>query len=65
MLPSWPLPLEGCGNFFGSKRTLTVDQGTDLLNRANADPISLTESAINGARLGHPHLGAVNEKRNV
>src|SRR5579859_4084821 len=40
-------------------------EGTNLFHRANADPVGLPQSAVDGARFGHTHLGAVYEERNV
>jgi len=38
---------------------------TELLDRAEADSVCLTESAVNGAGFGYPHLGAADERRCV
>jgi hypothetical protein len=54
----------GCGSL-GIGRTKGLRFPSKLLDRAEADAVGLPESAVNGASLGHAHLGASNERRNV
>ena len=38
---------------------------SNLLDRADADAVGLTQSAIDGTRLGYAHLGAADQRGNV
>ena len=40
-------------------------EASELFDRAQADPISLAESAIDGAGLRHAHLGAADQRRHI
>ena len=42
---------------------LVQGPGRKLLNRAKGDAIGLAQSTIDGASLGHSHLGVVEDKR--
>jgi hypothetical protein len=42
-----------------------TSEGTDLLDRADADAVGLAEGAVDGTGFGHAHLGAVNEWRDI
>src|SRR5438309_4340684 len=39
--------------------------GSDFLDRADADAIRLSQSSINGAGFGHPHFGTVHQRRDI
>ena len=38
---------------------------SDFLDRADADAVGLAQGAVDGTSLGHPHLGAADERGNV
>ena len=40
-------------------------KGSDFLDRAGADAISLSQSSINGAGFGHTHFGTVHQRRDI
>jgi hypothetical protein len=42
-----------------------LGERSDLFDRADADAIGLAQCTIHCACLGHPHLGALDEKRNI
>src|SRR5208282_804989 len=39
--------------------------GSDFLDRAEADTISLAQGAVDGSCLGHAHLGPANKRRDI
>lgn len=47
------------------RRLRGIGDGSDFLNRANADPISFSQSAIDRPGFGYAHFGAVDEKRDI
>jgi hypothetical protein len=47
------------------RRTKRLRFPPKLFDRAEADAVSLPESTVDGRRLGHAHLGAPNQRRNV
>src|SRR5207245_5896739 len=44
-------------------RLRRISSGSELLHRAQADPVCLAQGTVHGARLGHAHFGAANERK--
>jgi hypothetical protein len=57
-----PVAIGGLRRLLGLwTRSGLTSEGTDLLDRADADAIGLAQGAIDGSRFGHAHLGAVDK----
>src|SRR5579872_2088700 len=49
---------------FASGRS-RLSEGTDLLDRADPDAVGFAQSAVHGASLSHPHLGTMDQRRDI
>jgi len=61
-----PVAISGLRQLLGVwTRIGLTSEGTDLLDRADADAVGLAEGAIDCPGLGHAHLGAADERGDV